>query len=59
MNPSSESLNKALSFMIQVVTNRSDGVDYVPVVLHLERQIAALMSTDTEYERIIRLAKNS
>jgi len=31
----------------------------VPLVLHLEKQLAAIENAETEYERIVRMARKS
>ncbi len=49
MKPSISGLKQAFDFMIQVVSERSDGEGYVPIVLHLKQQTAAHESTETEY----------
>lgn len=59
MTPSSTRLERALDLMIQVVSQRPDGENYVPIVLHLEDQIAAVGSAESEYQRIRRLAQKT
>jgi hypothetical protein len=54
--PSLSRLERALDSMIHIVSRRPDGASYVPIVLHLESQIAELKSAETDYERILRLA---
>jgi hypothetical protein len=56
MMPSLSRMERALDSMIQIVSNRPDGDTYVPIVVHLECQIAQLKSAETDYERILRLA---
>jgi hypothetical protein len=56
MMPSLSRLERALDSMIYIVSHRPDGESYVPIVLHLEGQIAELKSAESDYERILRLA---
>jgi hypothetical protein len=57
MTPSSR-IERSLELMMLCVSERPDGEIFVPIVLYLERQLAALSDAETEYERIVRLARN-
>lgn len=59
MKPSPSRLKQALEIMISAVSDRPDGEVFVPLVLHLEKQLAAIENAETEYERIVRLARKS
>ena len=52
-------LERAKETMVNIVSNRKDGRKFVPVVLRLEREIAALRDEDQEFERILKLASFS
>ncbi len=58
MKPSPSRLKPALDLMIRAVSDRPDGEVFVPVVLHLEKQLKAIKKAETEYERTVRLARN-
>ena len=49
-------LERAHQTMVRIVAGRKDGKDYMPVVLHLEKHIAARRGTDDDYQRILDLA---
>jgi hypothetical protein len=59
MKPSPSSIKQALDLVIRAVSERPDGEVFVPIVLHLEKQLAEIANAETEYERIIRLARKS
>ncbi len=54
MAVSIERLTQARETMLRVVRERPDGRRYIPLVLHLEREIAALRGLDDDYARILR-----
>ena len=49
-------LERAYDIMVRIVAGRKDGKDYLPVVLHLEKRIAAQQGTDEDFQRILDLA---
>tara|TARA_R110000787_G_scaffold156791_4_gene270736 strand:+ start:188 stop:373 length:186 start_codon:yes stop_codon:yes gene_type:complete len=53
MNASNEKLQAARKAMIQIVQARPDGKKFVPIVLELERQIAANKNIDSDFARIM------
>jgi hypothetical protein len=58
VKPSSCRLEKAFQFLIEAVATRSDGETFLPVVLHLEKQIRDRESQDSDLARIKRLAND-
>ncbi len=58
MTPSPSRIERSLELMIRCVSERPDGEAFVPIVLYLECQLAALESAETQYDRIVRLARN-
>jgi translation initiation factor 1 (eIF-1/SUI1) len=52
-------LEKAMETMVNIISKRKDGRKFVPVVLRLEREIAALRDEDQEFKRILNLAAAS
>ena len=59
MKLSPSRLQKALDLMVRAVSDRPDGEVFVPIVLHLEKQLATIENAETEYERILRLARKN
>jgi hypothetical protein len=57
MDVSLEELRRAHATAVAVVTERSDGRLYVPVVLRLEQAIAERDASEDAYERIMRQAE--
>ena len=53
MNIPDEKLQAARKAMIRIVQVRPDGKKFVPIVLELERQIAANTNIDSELARIM------
>ena len=49
-------LERAYDIMVRIVAGRKDGKNFLPVVLHLEKRIAAQQCTDEDYQRILDLA---
>ena len=59
MDDQVQRLEKAMETMVNIISKRKDGRKFVPVVLRLEQEIAALRNGDQEFERILKLAMAS
>lgn len=53
MNVSIEKLQAARKAMVRIIQSRTDGADYLCIVLELERQIASAANENTELARIL------
>ena len=53
MEGSIEKLRAARKAMVRIVQTRTDGADFLPIVLELERQIAAGANMNSELARIM------
>ncbi len=56
MTTTLERLESAHQIMVKIVAGREDGRSFLPIVLHLEKQIAAHRGSDDDYLRILELA---
>ncbi|TCP27572.1 hypothetical protein EV656_101481 [Rhodovulum adriaticum] len=54
-----ERLQKVHQIMIRIVSERSDGVAYVPIVLRIEEEIRKRETSQSEYERILEMARKA
>lgn len=59
MDDQVQRLEKAMETMVNIISTRKDGRKFVPIVLRLEQEIAALRDEDQEFERILKLAAAS
>ena len=48
-----ERLTAARAPLVRIVKSRDDGARYIPLVLSLEREIAAMQTQTDRYQRIL------